>query len=115
MLVDALEATNTSSREVWKSFWSAQQRFFKLLCISMKASLPFDPSNSMPRSLAEAIIPGIFNSLAASLAPLPSLQGWSSSSATLFYTSHHEEKGRGKKRLNMLAEWESRDSILATI
>ena len=35
-LVDALEATNTTSREVWKSFWSAQQRFFKLLCISMK-------------------------------------------------------------------------------
>jgi len=38
MLVDALEATNTTSREVWKSFWSAQQRFFKLLCISMKVA-----------------------------------------------------------------------------
>ena len=38
-LVDALDATNTVSREVWKSFWSAQQRFFKLLCISMKVCL----------------------------------------------------------------------------
>lgn len=38
-LVEALEATNSVSREVWKSFWSAQQRFFKLLCISMKVRL----------------------------------------------------------------------------
>ena len=39
-LVDALLATNTSSNEVWKPFWSAQQRFFKLLCISMKVRTP---------------------------------------------------------------------------
>ena len=25
-----------SSKDVWKSFWSCQQRFFKLLCVSMK-------------------------------------------------------------------------------
>ena len=28
------------SRDVFKLFWSAQQRFFKLLCISMKACFP---------------------------------------------------------------------------
>lgn len=32
----ALDKTNTSSRDVWKSFWAAQQRFFKLLCVSLK-------------------------------------------------------------------------------
>ena len=43
-LVEALLATNTSSNEVWKPFWSAQQRFFKLLCISMKVrTLPGSP------------------------------------------------------------------------
>lgn len=38
-LVGALEQTNTTSREVWKPFWSAQQRFFKLLCVSLKVNL----------------------------------------------------------------------------
>lgn len=37
-LVGALEQTNTTSREVWKPFWSAQQRFFKLLCVSLKVN-----------------------------------------------------------------------------
>ena len=36
-LAAALVKTNTTSRELWKPFWSAQQRFFKLLCVSMKA------------------------------------------------------------------------------
>ena len=35
-LVRALEMTGTTSRDVWKPYWAAQQRFFKLLCISMK-------------------------------------------------------------------------------
>ncbi|KAK9798140.1 hypothetical protein WJX73_007295 [Symbiochloris irregularis] len=35
-LVTALELTGSKSREVWKPYWSAQQRFFKLLCISIK-------------------------------------------------------------------------------
>ena len=34
-LTEAVELTG-QSREVFKLFWSAQQRFFKLLCISMK-------------------------------------------------------------------------------
>ena len=38
-LAAALVQTNTSSREVWKPFWSAQQRFFKLLCVSLKVRL----------------------------------------------------------------------------
>lgn len=37
-LAAALVQTNTTSREVWKPFWSAQQRFFKLLCVSLKVS-----------------------------------------------------------------------------
>jgi hypothetical protein len=43
-LSEALELTGSQSREVWKPFWAAQQRFCKLLCISMKvlphASIP---------------------------------------------------------------------------
>lgn len=39
-LAAALVQTNTTSRELWKPFWSAQQRFFKLLCVSLKASAP---------------------------------------------------------------------------
>ena len=35
-LVRALELTGTTSRDVWKPYWASQQRFFKLLCISMK-------------------------------------------------------------------------------
>ena len=35
-LAAALVQTNTTSRELWKPFWSAQQRFFKLLCVSLK-------------------------------------------------------------------------------
>ena len=38
-LLQALVRTCTSSRDVWKTFWSAQQRFFKLLCVSMKVRL----------------------------------------------------------------------------
>ena len=38
-LAAALVQTNTTSREVWKPFWSAQQRFFKLLCVSLKVTL----------------------------------------------------------------------------
>ncbi|KAI7844526.1 hypothetical protein COHA_001884 [Chlorella ohadii] len=34
-LVLALAATG-SDKDVWKPFWAAQQRFFKLLCVSMK-------------------------------------------------------------------------------
>ena len=35
----ALEMTGSKSREVWKPYWSAQQRFFKLLCVSVKVSM----------------------------------------------------------------------------
>ena len=28
--------TGTTSRDLWKPFWGAHQRFFKLLCISLK-------------------------------------------------------------------------------
>ena len=28
-----------ASRDVWKPYWAAQQRFFKLLCVSLKARL----------------------------------------------------------------------------
>ena len=38
-LHEALELTGAQNREVWKPFWAAQQRFFKLLCISMKVRL----------------------------------------------------------------------------
>lgn len=38
-LVTALEMTGSRSKEVWKPYWSAQQRFFKLLCVSLKARL----------------------------------------------------------------------------
>ena len=41
-LHEALELTGAHSRDVWKPFWAAQQRFFKLLCISMKVRLPAD-------------------------------------------------------------------------
>ena len=35
-LHQALDLTGAQNRELWKPFWAAQQRFFKLLCISMK-------------------------------------------------------------------------------
>lgn len=35
-LSSALELTATQGRDVWKMYWSAQQRFFKLLCVSIK-------------------------------------------------------------------------------
>ena len=35
-LAVALELVNAKSRDVWKPYWAAQQRFFKLLCVSMK-------------------------------------------------------------------------------
>ena len=38
-LAAALVHTNTTSRELWKPFWSAQQRFFKLLCVSLKVNV----------------------------------------------------------------------------
>lgn len=38
-LAAALVQTNTTSRELWKPFWSAQQRFFKLLCVSLKVKV----------------------------------------------------------------------------
>ena len=28
--------TGTTSRDLWKPFWGTHQRFFKLLCISLK-------------------------------------------------------------------------------
>lgn len=37
-LVAALDRTGTTSRDVWKSYWAAQQRFFKLMCVSFKVS-----------------------------------------------------------------------------
>jgi hypothetical protein len=40
-LHQALELTGAHSRDVWKPFWAAQQRFFKLLCISVKVPLPW--------------------------------------------------------------------------
>ncbi len=40
-LSQALELTGVQNREVWKPFWGTQQRFFKLLCISMKACALF--------------------------------------------------------------------------
>lgn len=45
-LSQALELTGIQSREVWKPFWAAQQRFFKLLCISMKVSLPLQSTSN---------------------------------------------------------------------
>ncbi len=35
----AHQLVGSQSKEVWKSFWSTQQRFFKLLCVSLK--VPF--------------------------------------------------------------------------
>ena len=35
-LILALTATRTSVGAVWKQFWAAQQRFFRLLAVSMK-------------------------------------------------------------------------------
>ena len=37
-LTAALDRTATTSRDVWKSYWAAQQRFFKLMCVSFKVS-----------------------------------------------------------------------------
>lgn len=35
-LADALALCGVPGRDVWRVFWSAQQRFFKLLCVSLK-------------------------------------------------------------------------------
>lgn len=35
-LEEGLALAGISSKDVWKTFWSAQQRFFKLLCVSLK-------------------------------------------------------------------------------
>lgn len=32
----ALDLAAITSKDLWKSFWAAQQRFFKLLCVSLK-------------------------------------------------------------------------------
>jgi hypothetical protein len=37
-LAAAAAATGTGAA-VWKPFWAAQQRFFKLLCVSMKVGM----------------------------------------------------------------------------
>jgi hypothetical protein len=34
--LQALVLLQSSSRDVWKTFWATQQRFFKLLCVSLK-------------------------------------------------------------------------------
>ncbi len=36
--IQALIFLSSASRDVWKTFWATQQRFFKLLCVSMKVS-----------------------------------------------------------------------------
>ena len=38
-LTEALALTGTSVRDVWKPYWAVQQRFFKLLCISLKVNV----------------------------------------------------------------------------
>jgi hypothetical protein len=35
-LEQALQLTGSNNNGVWKLFWAAQQRFFKLLCIGLK-------------------------------------------------------------------------------
>lgn len=35
-LEEGLALAGVGSKDVWKTFWSAQQRFFKLLCVSLK-------------------------------------------------------------------------------
>jgi hypothetical protein len=32
----ALQLAGIDKRDVWKTFWAAQQRFFKLLCVGLK-------------------------------------------------------------------------------
>jgi len=34
--IPARPAATNSKADVWKPFWAAQQRFFKLLCVSLK-------------------------------------------------------------------------------
>ena len=36
--MEALALTSTKVGDVWKPYWAAQQRFFKLLCISLKVN-----------------------------------------------------------------------------
>ena len=36
--LQALVLLQSSSRDVWKTFWATQQRFFKLLCVSLKVT-----------------------------------------------------------------------------
>ena len=57
-LSQAVELTG-QSRDVFKLFWSAQQRFFKLLCVSMKACSPPDTIIDSPASFQHAFACGI--------------------------------------------------------
>lgn len=56
----ALQLAGNSNRDVWKMFWAAQQRFFKLLCIGLKLDTVIaevgGPQNSvcLPPYLREA-------------------------------------------------------------
>ena len=47
-LVAALDRTGTTSRDVWKSYWAAQQRFFKLMCVSFKVTGSLVPVCTRP-------------------------------------------------------------------
>ena len=38
-MVQALSLCSIKRKDLWKTFWSAQQRFFKLLCVCLKVSL----------------------------------------------------------------------------
>ena len=38
-MVQALSICSIKRKDLWKTFWSAQQRFFKLLCVCLKVSL----------------------------------------------------------------------------
>jgi hypothetical protein len=35
------DGSGKSGKDAWKAFWSTQQRFFKLLCVSMKVNVMF--------------------------------------------------------------------------
>ncbi len=48
----ALDVTG-GGRDVWKAFWATQQRFFKLLCVSLKVG----PNKPHPPSLPATSVP----------------------------------------------------------
>ena len=39
-LGECQQLTLSGKNDIWKAYWSAHQRFFKLLCISLKVRLP---------------------------------------------------------------------------